>query len=215
MKSLLLLALALFATSACARIAPSNLTASSTFDNATTANDSHLDDWTGLFTAADDDPWTLSVARSAKLLQGMKGSDADADAATLYNLGSSAESPFDGDLIDKLKEWGYNDNTPALDKKADPECNFDSPNGHMLKKAFADLSISFKPKSQGGPNQCFQIDHYDSPAVKLGEDGKMPEKANQRYDVCGKEYRITNAEHTMGVNAEAGAVYAMRQVRIL
>ena len=46
--------------------------------------------------------------------------------------------------------------------------------------------------------------------MKLGDDGKMPEKALQRYDVCGKEYRITNAEHTIGVNAEAGVVYAMQ-----
>jgi hypothetical protein len=80
----------------------------------------------------------------------------------------------------------------------------------MLKKAFSDLGISTTSKSQGGSNQCFQIQHYDSPAVKLGDDGKMPEKANQRYDVCGKEYRVTNAEHTIGVNAEAGAVYAMQ-----
>jgi hypothetical protein len=45
----------------------------------------------------------------------MKGSDTE--AATLYTLGTTSESPFDGDLIDKLKEWGYNDNTDALAKK--------------------------------------------------------------------------------------------------
>jgi hypothetical protein len=215
MKLLLLLGLALFATSACARVATPDASA-----NLTTADDGHPnDDWnrhftgddlTGPITAADDDPWSLSVAHGTKLLQGMQGSDADADAAILYNLGSTAESPSDGDLINKLKEWGYNDDTDALAKKADPECNFDNPNSHMLKKAFADLSISLKPKSQGGPNQCFQIEHYDSPAVKLGDDGKMPEKVLQRHDVCGKEYRIINAEHTIGINAEARAVYAMQ-----
>lgn len=157
---------------------------------------------------ANDDPWILSVARGAKLLQGMKASDAE--AATLYNLGTTAESPFDGDLIDKLSEWGYNDATGALAKQADPECNFDSQNGHMLKKAFGDLSIGTKSKGQGGPNQCFLIEHSDSPAVKKGDDGKMPAKADQRYDVCDKEYRVTNAEHTLGVNAEEGAVYAIQ-----
>jgi len=170
--------------------------------NVTFTNENHFD------VRADDDPWTLSVARGAKLLQGMKASDAE--AATLYNLGTTAESPFDGDLIDKLREWGYNDATDALAKQADPECNFDSQNGHMLKKAFGDLGIGTKSKSQGGPNQCFLIEHFDSPAVKKGDDGKMPAKADQRYDVCEKEYRVTNAEHTLGVNAEAGAVYAIQ-----
>jgi hypothetical protein len=110
------------------------------------------------------------------MLQRMKGSDAE--AVTLYSLGNTAESPFDGDLISQLREWGCNDNTDALAKKADPKCNFDSPNGHMLKAAFSSLGISTSSKSSGGPNQCFQIEHCDSPAVTLGDDGKMPEKAD-------------------------------------
>jgi hypothetical protein len=134
----------------------------------------------------------------------------DAEAATLYNLGTTAESRFDGDLIDQLREWGYNDATDALAKQADSECNFDSQNGHMLKKAFGDLGMGTKSKSQGGLNQCFLIQHFDSPAVKKGDDGKMPAKADQRYNVCDKEYRVTNAEHTIGVNAEAGAVFAIQ-----
>ena len=83
--------------------------------------------------------------------------DSDAEAATIYGLDTTAESPFDGDLIDKLREWGYNDNNDALAKQADPECNFESRDGHMLKKAFGDLGIETKSKGQGGPNQCFLI----------------------------------------------------------
>lgn len=209
MKSLVRLAIC--ATSVCALVlpsGPSELTASANVTNSTLVGGGFAGKWLGPVKTADNDLWTLSVARGTKLLQGMKGSDTE--AARLYGLDTTAESPFDGDLIDKLHEWGYNDNTDALARQADPECNFDSRDGHMLKKAFGDLGIGIKSKSQGGPNQCFSIEHFDGPAVKLGDDGKMPEKANQRYEVCGKEYRVTNAEHTIGVNAQAGAVYAMQ-----
>ncbi|CAI9635688.1 unnamed protein product [Alternaria burnsii] len=198
--------LLLLATSALAFAVESTLPSSITSAgrHLTLANDNHFN---GTVKTTGDDSWTLSVARGTKLLQGMKASDAE--AAALYTLGASAESAFDGDLINKLREWGYNDATDALAKQADPECNFDSSKGHMLKKAFSDLAISTKPKSQGGPNQCFLIEHYDSPAVKKGDDGKMPLRGDQRYEVCDKEYRVTGAEHTIGVNAEAGVVYAI------
>lgn len=160
-------------------------------------------------TAVDgDDPWSLSVRRGAKLLQGMKASNKD--AATLYNMGNSAESPYDGDLHTTLTSWGYNDNSPALAAHVDKECNMDSPSGHMLKNTFAELGMSTKPKSQGGPNECFQIEHYDSPSVILDDDGTRPDKIHQYYNSpCGSEFRITGAEHTVGINAESGAVYAM------
>jgi hypothetical protein len=202
--------LLLLATSCLVIVVPavaSNITLTSQ-NNTTFTKENHLDIRTGPVATADDDPWTLSVKRGAKLVQGMKASDTE--AATLYDLGATAESPFDGKLVEKLREWGYNDANDALATQADPECNFDSPNGHMLKKAFSDLNIGTKSKNQGGPNQCFLIEHFDSPAVKKGDDGKMPAKTDQRYDVCDKEYRITNAEHTIGVNALAGAVYAIQ-----
>ena len=149
--------LLLFASSALVLAVPNNLPnfTIGSEHNLTFANDNHID---GPVTTADDDSWKQTVARGAKLLRGMKASDAE--AATLYDLGASAESPFDGDLIDKLREWGYNDATDALAKQADPECNFDSSSGNILKKAFGDLSIGTKPKSQGGPNQCFLIEHF-------------------------------------------------------
>ncbi|RAQ99818.1 vacuolar amino acid transporter 1 [Stemphylium lycopersici] len=204
------IALATCATFVHALVVPdaaSDPTVDGAFNN-TLARSERFEDRLGPVKAADDDPWSLSVARGAKLLQGMRGSDAE--AATLYRLDSTAESPFDGHLFDKLREWGYNDNNDALAKQADPECNFDSRDGHMLKKAFGDLGIETKSNGQGGPNQCFLIEHSNGPAVKLGDDGKMPAKADQRYKVCEKEYRVTNAEHTIGVNAKAGAVYAMQ-----
>jgi hypothetical protein len=209
MKPFLLIAFAICATSVYSLVAldiPSEIVKSAA--NRTFPSRVPIEEWPGPAKTAVDDLWTLSVARGTKLLQGMKVSDAE--AASLYGLDKTAESPFDGDLVNKLRGWGYNDNNDALAKQADPECNFDSRDGHMLKEAFADLSIGTKSKNQGGPNQCFSIEHANGPAIKLGDDGKMPAKADQRYDVCGKEYRVTNAEHTIDVNAEAGAVYAMQ-----
>jgi len=200
--------LTFFATSARAVVTPYTPSNFSTSSNLTRAALTSDDESPGLVKVADDDLWTLAVARGAKLLQGMKVSDAD--AATLCGLGTTAESSFDGDLIDTLRDWGYNDDNDALAKQADPECNFNSRDGHMLATAFGDLGIGTKSKKQGGPNQCFLIEHFDGTAVKKGDNGKMPDKADQRYDVCGKEYRVTNAEHTIGANAESGAVYAMQ-----
>lgn len=208
MRSLLLIACAICATFVHALVPdiPSGTITSAA--NKTLPSKNLLEGWSEATNAAADDPWTLSVARDAKLLQGMRSSDAD--AASLYGLETTAESPFDGNLIEGLREWGYNDNNDALAKQADSECNFDSRNGHMLKKTFTDLGIGTNSKGKGGPNQCFAIEHANGPAVKLGDNGKMSEKADQRYEVCGKQYRVTNAEHTIGVNAEAGAVYAMQ-----
>ncbi|KAF2026646.1 hypothetical protein EK21DRAFT_115594 [Setomelanomma holmii] len=86
----------------------------------------------------------------------------------------------------------------------------DSSSGHILKPTFDSLGMSTKPKSQGGPNECFQIEHYDSPAVILDDDGTRPDKTHQYYKApCGAEFRMTGAEHTVGVNVVSGVVFAM------
>jgi hypothetical protein len=155
-----------------------------------------------------EDAWTLSVQREFKLLEGMKAGEKE--PGSLYGIGAYAESPYDGDLYDTILSWGYNDNTEAMQKIADKECNMDSATGHMLKKTFDELGMTTKPKSQGGPNECFQIEHYDSPAMILKEDGTRPDKHNQYYKApCDAEFRVTGTEHTVGVNAQSGAVFAL------
>lgn len=178
--------------------------------NASTAKEASFDSTDPVTAAAgDNDPWTLSVARGTKLLVGMKSSDAI--AASAYGLDKTAESPFDGDLISKLREWGYNDNTPAMQKTVDKECNMASTSGHMLSKTFLDLGLDTKSKANGGPNQCFQIEHYDGPTVIKEPDGSLPQKAQQYYKVpgCDTKYRVTGAENTIGVNADSGAIFAL------
>jgi hypothetical protein len=135
----------------------------------------------------------------------------DKAAAILYGLGETAESPYDGELHDTLLSWGYNDNTEAMQKKHDEECDME--NGNKLKKCFDELGLGTKSKGQGGPNQCFQIEHFDSPAVILNEDGTRPDKANQYYKApCGTIMRVTDATHAVGVNGVGGAVIAMNIV---
>jgi hypothetical protein len=104
---------------------------------------------------------------------------------------------------------GYNDNDAQLQKDADKGCNMDSDTGHRLKKAFAGLHIGTASKGNGGDNTCFQINHYDEPAVKRDGKGDLQDKKNQWYDVCGKEYAVTGTEVTMGAYAPAGAVFAI------
>lgn len=158
---------------------------------------------------ANADLWLQAIVRGGKLLQGIHADDTT--AASLYGLGTSAASPFDGTLEETLSLWGYADNTPSMQRTVDKECNFASASGHMLTAAFAALGIQTASKGQGGPSECFHIAHCDSDAVKRDPvTGKLPDKVEQRYEVCGKEYRVTNAEHIIGVNAESGLVFAMQ-----
>lgn len=156
------------------------------------------------------DLWRESIDRGTKLLTGMKSSDSN--AAALYGFPTdTAESPFDGPLVDKLREWGYNDNTPAMQKLHDKECNMASASGHMLSKTFTALGMGTASKGNGGPNECFQIEHHSGPTVLKNPDGTMPDKASQFYPVCGTTYRVTGAEYTIGVNAAGGAVFALNR----
>jgi hypothetical protein len=131
------------------------------------------------------DVWRTSVARGRKLLQGMHS--ADSVAATLFNLGSTAESPFDGPGATTFATWGYNENAKQH-ARVDKECDFAA--YHKLARTFADLGMGTQSKGAGGPNECFVVNHRDGPAVKRNWRGKVPEVERQRYEVCGVEYRV-------------------------
>ena len=175
----------------------------------TTGTEELLLDWPNLATATDrnEEPWDKAVERGAKLLLGMKSSDAE--AAVSYNTGDTIESPFDGDGVVAFHQWGYNDNPLEFQKEVNKECDMDSVDGHQLKQALTDLGLDTRSKNQGGANECFSVEHYDGPAVKRDDSGRIPSQSKQRYDVCGREYRVTGAEHTIGVNAAGGAVFAI------
>jgi hypothetical protein len=157
------------------------------------------------------DLWQEAIERGAKLMTGMKSDDAT--AATLFGFPTdTTESPFDGSLVEELREWGYNDNTPAMQTLHDKECNMASASGYMLSKTFADLGMGTASKGTGGPNECFQIEHYSGPAITKKKDGTLPEKREQYYSTCGTTYRATGAEYTLGVNPAGGALFALNRV---
>jgi hypothetical protein len=219
MNVYLAIAFSLLATLATARILPGvppDLISRRSFYeselNITTTGSLSAFDFDGPATAVDgDDAWARSINRGAKLLQGMKMGDKE--AGQLYGLGDSADSPCDGDLHNVLESWGYRDNAAGMKEAADKYCDMDSSSmldGQKLKKTFDELGMGTKSKNKGGPNECFQIEHYNSAAVILDEDGTRPAKYHQYYKApCGTEFRETGAEHTVGVNGEGGAVFAM------
>lgn len=154
--------------------------------------------------------WQEVVNRGVKLMTGMKSDDAT--AATLYGFPTdTAESPFSGSLMEDLREWGYDDNTPVMKKSYDIECNMTSTSGYMLSKAFADLGLGTASKCIGGPNQCFQIEHCSGSAMIKNNDGTLPDKREQCHIACGITYRATGAEDTLGVNAAAGALFPLNR----
>ncbi|KAF1915787.1 hypothetical protein BDU57DRAFT_450258 [Ampelomyces quisqualis] len=115
------------------------------------------------------------------------------------------DSPWDGDLVEEMKTWGYKDMTDEDD--VEEHCDFLL--GHYLEHAFEALGISTKPAKDGGPNKCYKMVHRDGPAVLKTPppDERLPDVEKQKYVVNGKEYRVTNAEFIMGVNAKDGLVY--------
>ncbi|KAF1357235.1 hypothetical protein EJ07DRAFT_129930 [Lizonia empirigonia] len=135
----------------------------------------------------------------------MKGSDLE--AATLYGLGTTAKSKYDGDLKDEMRKWGWNDNTPKQKATFDKQCDFIA--YHKIGRCFAELGLGTKSKGAGGPNECFVAEHWDGPAVKKTIPGVMPKPKNQRYEVCKVKYRSTEGYHRIGVNAPGGAIMAL------
>jgi hypothetical protein len=83
-------------------------------------------------------------------------------------------SPFDGNLVDELKAWGYADWGDMLSS----ECNFEE---HGIREALTALGIDKRSTDQDGPNQCFHVRHENGPAVLPGPDGRTPADAISQY----------------------------------
>lgn len=143
--------------------------------------------------ANDEQQWAINVARGRKLLTAMKGSDLE--AATLYGLGTTAKSKYDGDLKDEMRKWGWNDNTPKQKATFDKQCDFVA--YHKIGRCFAELGLGTKSKGAGGPNECFVAEHWDGPAVKKTIPGVMPKPKNQRYEVCKVMYRVNHPHRSV------------------
>ncbi|KAF2125300.1 hypothetical protein P153DRAFT_324467 [Dothidotthia symphoricarpi CBS 119687] len=118
------------------------------------------------------------------------------------------QSKFDGDLKRDLEKWGWDDDE-AKHKQSDAHCDFKD--WHELGNVFDALGIDTRSKEMGGPNQCFFFHHQGGKAIKRGEGGKLPDPEEQRYEVEGKEYRVTGAYHRAGINPDDGIVYFLHR----
>ncbi|KAI8934288.1 hypothetical protein NX059_009028 [Plenodomus lindquistii] len=154
--------------------------------------------------------WEKAVNNGRTLYNAMRSKDSI--ARWFYKdypeFAETVQSPFDGDLREELKMWGYNDND-ELSKKIDKDCDMDA--YHHIKVAFDELGLDTRAKKDGGPNVGFRIDHQDGPAIKRKDDGRLPGDANQYYDVCGKQYRATTGTFEFIVNP--GGMVALMNVR--
>lgn len=97
------------------------------------------------------------------------------------------QSPWDGDLKAELRMWGWLDSDEGH-KNADYFCNFEEEMSNM----FQGLSIDGRSAEMGGPNHCFYLEHKNGPTVRKNIDGSLPAEVDQKYDVNGKEYRVSS-----------------------
>lgn len=125
------------------------------------------------------DIWGQAVCKGQKLLMACTH---DAEIASRFV--TPINSPWDGDLVEALKTWGYNDDSDARD--VDAGCDFEA---IQLERAFEELEIDPRPESRQGSNKCYRYVHKDGPAVQRGPDGQLPPIEQQTYMVDGKSYR--------------------------
>lgn len=152
-------------------------------------------DHTNVVTLADT-KWDKAVLSGRNLWAGMHSDDRKAsflfrtDPHTSDPTLQTVQSPYDGDMKELWKKWGYKEDD-AGNAKIDKECDFEA--YHKLKRAFEELGVKTESKGKGGPNECVQVDHKDGPNVLRDADGKLPSIDEQKYveESCGKEYRVS------------------------
>jgi len=131
--------------------------------------------------------WCKAKSRGVKLIKAMMMNDQDAAATLAWPY---VQSPWDGDLKPELRKWGYLDDDKNH-AEVDGECDFDK--AHEMGDTFKDLQIDPRSKGNGGPNQCFYVEHMNGPTVIHDEDGKLPFEEDQHYQADNKDYRVCEA----------------------
>ncbi|OAK93794.1 hypothetical protein IQ06DRAFT_204231, partial [Phaeosphaeriaceae sp. SRC1lsM3a] len=116
----------------------------------------------------------------------------------------SISSEWQGTLESELATWGWRES------KWDQEDHCDFTAGFMgrgnVKSAFYDLHLSALPKTQGGDNVCYAVEHYDD--QKLEDDYSHGMYYHEYYTVNGQQYRLTGGSYCFGVNQKGGALIA-------
>ncbi|KAF2691643.1 hypothetical protein K458DRAFT_353540 [Lentithecium fluviatile CBS 122367] len=144
---------------------------------------------------ADDGTWDKFVCKGGQLVQAMQASDADAGKL----LGKpSAQSEFKGDMKQDFATWAYTEGFVSS-----ITCDF---KGYWnVETACKALGLDTRPKMWGGPNICYNFQHWD--ANKKDDKGSTIPKSQQKYKVNGKEYRVTGADLQIAVNPVGGVIF--------
>lgn len=133
--------------------------------------------------------WCKVKSRGYQLSKAMMMNDQTAATMLAWPY---TQSPWDGDLRDDLKKWGYRDDFEG-DVDVNEHCAFDKKG---LGDAFTDIGVDARSSAQGGPNHCFYITHSDGPTVHRDEDGELPFHDGQYYPVDGKDLRVCYYLHS-------------------
>jgi len=128
--------------------------------------------------------WCKAKGRGIKLTKAMMMNEQD--AAALFEW-PYTQSPWDGDLREELKKWGYKDDFEK-DPEINKQCDFDKT--HEMADAFRDLGVDSRSALEGGPNHCFYVEHMDGPTVLRDEDGELPFHEDQYYPVDNKKLQV-------------------------
>lgn len=80
-------------------------------------------------------------------------------------------------MVEEMKAWGYNDNSVLYDNY----CDFKDKFQYDLGVAFQALGIDPRSAGQGGPNQCFSIEHQNGPTIPRKPDGRLSPNWQQYY----------------------------------
>lgn len=124
--------------------------------------------------------WQKAWCKGSKLSLGMIKPEAQA-----VNFVTPVRSPWDGDLRDSFAKWGYCE----IPNQRNDLCDF-GPEQHNIARAFRDLGIETGSKGDGGPNECFHIEHKYGPTVEMDKEGKWLEVKEQSYRADGRKLRV-------------------------
>ncbi|KAJ4993439.1 hypothetical protein SVAN01_00987 [Stagonosporopsis vannaccii] len=149
--------------------------------------------------------WCKAKSRGVQLTKAMMMSDQEAATVLQWPY---MQSPWDGDLREDLKKWGYRDDFEG-DADIDKQCDFDKT--QEMADAFKDLGVDPRSAMAGGPNHCYYVEHNDGPAVHRDENGELPYHEEQYYTADGKELRVTVAYAKVGINRADGLVYFLHR----
>ncbi|KAJ4298009.1 hypothetical protein N0V90_005908 [Kalmusia sp. IMI 367209] len=151
-------------------------------------------------TLADDEKWTITRCKGAKLVALMLATDQKAGPQIEELKGRnppSAKSAWQGDLKAELATWGWSE-FRVENIYADMEY-------WQVESVIKALNINGKPKADGGKIIPYQIEHWNP--NKKDPQGKPMDKKDQTYKVNGREYRSTAARHVFCVNPTEGVIF--------